>query len=229
MREREREGRGVRLGAGELGGGEWCLLLLGRGRAEGQEPPSGSRGTLSPAVPPRHHPLSTAATEAAVKGCGREIASLWKLQVEKTKTRDQHTDAAALRLGGVRGCERPRGARTGAGCRVPGLGHQHRPGWTAAHGGLPASASPAASQTCMAWPGFCTDSAACAWSSMPSSSPFYRVSVCSPGWPRTQTSPCLCLWSPGSLAPGVLGAAGPPQGHVRRRSAPVGSAGPAAA
>lgn len=88
---------------------------------------------------------------------------------------------------------------------VSGLGHQHRDGWTEAHGGLPASASPAASQTCMAWPGFCTDSAACAWSSMPSSSPFYRVSVCSPGWPRTQTSPCLCLWSLGSLAALLLG------------------------
>lgn len=156
---------------------------------------------MSLAVPPRHHPLSTAATEAAVKGCGREIASLWKLQVEKTKTRDQHTDAAALRLGGVRGCGRPgaEGQRTGA--ESPASGTSTGPGWTAAHGGLPASTSPAASQTCMAWPGFRTDSAACAWSSMPAgSSPFYRVSVCSPGWPRTQTSPCLCLWSPGSLA-----------------------------
>lgn len=73
------------------GWGRWMLLSI----AKGPEPSSGSLGTLNLAVPPCHHPLPTAATEAAVKGCGREIASLWKLRVEKTQTQDEHTDGTA--------------------------------------------------------------------------------------------------------------------------------------
>lgn len=92
------------------------------GELRGQGRPQGAGGNLEPYCPPRHLPLSTAATEAAVKGCGREIASLWKLQVEKTKTRDQHTDASALRPGGG-----APGRKDGDRSRVPGLRQQHRP------------------------------------------------------------------------------------------------------
>lgn len=169
------------------GGGGCCLLLLGHGRAEGLGPPSGSQGTSSLAVPPRHHPLSTAATEAAVRGCGREIASLWKLQVEKTKTREQHTDVAALRLRGVRAWGRPAG-------EVPGLGHQHRPRLD----------SGTRRDACVRVPSCVADLHGPAWllhgfCSLPLVLDA-RVSVCSPGWPRTQTSPCFCLCSPGSLS-----------------------------
>lgn len=83
--------------------------------------------------------------------------------MEKTKTRDQHTDASALRLGGVRGWGRPGAEGQGTGSESPASDTSTGPGWTAAHGGMPAAASLAGSQTSMAWPGFCTDSAACAW------------------------------------------------------------------
>lgn len=128
----------------------------------------------------------------------------------------------------------PRGRRTRDKSLVSGLGHQHRPRLD----------SGTRRDPCARVPSWVTDLHGLAWllhglcslrlgSSVPGSpSPFYRSPLCSPGWPRTQTSPCLCFWSPGSLVallPGlVLSAAGPPQGHVRRRSAPVGSAGRAA-
>lgn len=102
------------------GWGRWMLLSI----AKGPEPSSGSLGTSNLAVPPCHHPLPTAATEAAVKGCGREIASLWKLRVEKTQTQDEHTDGTAgLCLGeGLGVGDGPQATDTPA------------PGWTGAGG-----------------------------------------------------------------------------------------------
>ena len=141
---------------------------------------------------------------------------------------------------GGRGWGRPGAEGQGTSPEFPASDTSTGPGWTAAHGEIPAPGSPVGSQTCMALPGFCTDSAACAWGSSVKGGPssFYRGSLCSPGWSRTPTFPCPCLWSPGSLVALlsgsplslalVLGAAGPLQGHVRRRSASVGSAGRAA-
>lgn len=94
-----------------------------------QNLPQGPRGPRTLLFPPCHHPLPTAATEAAVKGCGREIASLWKLRVEKTQTQDEHTDGTAgLCLGeglgagmGPRPQTHPHLLRAGPEQEVPGF------------------------------------------------------------------------------------------------------------
>lgn len=81
--ESRKAGMAFAEGLGEVDAAFYCELRV---QNHHQGPWS-----LEPCCP--HVTPTPAATEAAVKGCGREIASLWKLQVEKTQTQDEHTDA----------------------------------------------------------------------------------------------------------------------------------------
>lgn len=200
-----------------LGGSGCCLLLLGHGRAEGPGPPSECRGEpralLSPTPPPPVH--------GGYRGGSKRLRERDCFSLEASGGKDKDAGPAYRCLRAPPGWGRPGAEGRG---QIPSPRPQTAAPAPAGQRHT-ASASPAGSQRPVV--AFARILQLVLGSSVPAgSSLFYRFSLGSPGWPRTQTSPCLCLWSPGSLAALlagsslsfalVLSAAGPPQGHVRR-------------